>query len=147
MIVRKIKSQEEMDKCVDMYIDIYENEIIPLDRDKSLLSMRRHVAARQFFRVVEDDGEVIAWIAGAVLEREFIAEKYMQQIYYCSNQKGMKSYRCVVLLHQALVEEAKALGIKYVLSTGSHADTENVFVRILGKNGWNVRGYLAIFHL
>ncbi len=134
-----------MAKCVDMYIDIYENEIIPLDRDKSLLSMRRHVAAGQFFKVIEDNGEVIAWIAGAVLEREFIAEKYMQQIYYCSNQKGMKAYRCVVLLHKALIEESKKLNIRHVLSTGSHADTENVFVKILGKNGWSVRNYLAIW--
>ena len=47
-------------------------------------------------------------------------------------------------LHQELIEEAKRLDIKLVMSTGSHFDEDNTFTKILERYGWERRGYIAI---
>jgi hypothetical protein len=66
------------------------------------------------------------------------------QNYYCSDQTGVLAVRCVKLLHDAMLLEAKRLKLRYCLSSGSHNDEKNTFVRILKSQGWYVKGYMAM---
>jgi tRNA 2-selenouridine synthase SelU len=56
---------------------------------------------------------------------------------------GIKAVKAVVTLHHSLEREAKRLGIKRLISMSNHLDERNTFVRILEKEGWDRRHYLA----
>jgi len=71
-------------------------------------------------------------------------EPMLQQIYYCSLATGLKAVKYIKILHNEMIEEAKSRGLNYCMSPGSHEDADRVFVRILERQGWQIRGYLAV---
>jgi hypothetical protein len=147
MLVRKIKNKEELGTCVDLYIKYNREDLIPSDRETAIKAIRRYVTNNAFMRVLEVDGVIMAWLLAIVTQKDFVKGQVMQQVYYGSDFKGSKAFKAVVMLHDALLEEAELRKIRYVLSTGSNQDENNTFTRILEKAGWARVGSLAVYDL
>jgi hypothetical protein len=96
---------------------------------------------------VDNDDNIVAWILALKTQSYHSAEPMLQQVYYASSRKGVKAYRDVVDLHEAMIEEAQRVGLPMVISQGSHLDEDNTFSRILEKNGWERRGHTALKRL
>jgi hypothetical protein len=117
------------------------------DKEASLKSLQMSIGRGAFFRVIESDGVIRGWILARIVRREFLKDLSLQQHFCCVSFKGIRAVRAVIKLHAALIEEAYIKNIRYVESSGSHMDTKNTFVRILEREGWERRGYLAVLDL
>jgi len=65
-------------------------------------------------------------------------------MYYACDQTGISAYRSIVLLHDEMQKCSLKLPVKYCVSAGSPLDDNNVFAKVLEKNGWSRKGYMAV---
>jgi hypothetical protein len=146
MIVDSIKSAKDIADCVDMYLELGKNDFMLADR-KVALSRADTAARRQkFFRVIRDqDQGIIAFLLADFTCNMHSNLKILNQQYYASNQHGKKGYQCVKLLHDELIEYGELHKAHLIASSGSHLDPDNVFARILEKQGWERRHFLSIW--
>jgi hypothetical protein len=147
MVVRPLRGRDEVVECIRLYIQYNDEELFHADPEIALASFLMMLNRGAFIRVLEEGAKIRGWILAQISRKEFIKEPVLQQCFYCSDFTGVKSVKAVRMLHAALVEEAHYRRIRYVFSTGSYMDTDNVFARILEKEGWKRRGYLAVLDL
>lgn len=143
MYVDKIRSRTEIELCVDLYGSRSEPSFLPLDYNLSKLNLFDKVRRNKFVRVFRVDDEIKAWIYADLVKLPHASEQYFQQFYYGSSLTGSAAYKAVVSLHREMVLFANTTNATWCTSTGSPYDTENTFARILEKQGWTRRGYLA----
>lgn len=144
-MVIKPRGVEDIAACVDMYMVINEDSFLHIDRAYSIKMLSLALQQGRFFRVkLNQYGKIEAWIMAIINRTYHDPEPFLQQIYYCSSNIGIKAYRDVVELHSAMEQEAMMLNISTVKATGNHSDINNVYARILEKIGWERRGYLCI---
>ena len=145
---RKIRTIQESNACVELYIKMNDEEFIPANIDKSIKSFSNLVKSGAFLRILDDeDSEIVAWLLAQKVDHPHINGMVLQQYFYASSLKGLKAAKAVIILHRALIEEAKRLQIRYVFSLGSYLDENNTFVKILEKDGWKRRNYAAVYDL
>lgn len=138
------RSVSDIVACVEMYYNLNDHSFIEISKEESVKNLLRFSRQKEFVRMLlNDNDEIIAWIFASKAKPYHSAEIIFQQFYYASNQKGLKAFRSVILLHEEMIEEAARLDLKVVLSSGSHLDDDFTFARILEKSGWQRRGYLA----
>ncbi len=131
-----------------MYYALNDHSFIKVSKDRSIKFLLQFCKQNKFVRILlNSKDEIEAWIYADIGQPYHCDDKVMQQMYYASNQTGVRAYRNVVDLHNALLEEAKLRNISLVMSQGSHLDEQNVFTRILEKNGWDRRGHIALKRL
>jgi len=144
MEVRKLQDVEELELCIDIYANQYDNTFIPVCEKRALSQLKAHLGSGAFFRILEDDeGDIRAWILARVVRLDHVDRTVLHQMYYGSDLTGFGAARAIISLHDALVSEAERLHVSRVFSTGSPLDERNVFSRILEKHGWDRRGYAA----
>lgn len=144
MWIDTIKTKEEVEYCVQMYYDLNDHDFIDVDFDTSFKTLFQLVRLKKFVRVLKQEEKIIAWIYAEKVKIAHMAYPVLQQMYYASNQTGIKAARCVKLLHQELIKHAEEINVNTILSPGSHMDPNFVFAKILEKDGWERRGFLAI---
>lgn len=144
MIIDDIKSNSEIETCVRMYLALNDETFIKSSFDCSFENIKQIVRRKRFIRVIRENSEIIAWIYAELSKPIHMKQTMLQQMYYCSNQKGFKSVRCIKMLHDSMEEFAIEHNIAIVYSAGSPYDSENVFARVLEKHGWERRGYACI---
>jgi hypothetical protein len=142
-MIRDIQSSKDMEKCVDLYLSLNDETFIPSDRKYALTCMKEYLGTGSKLKILEEDGEIVGWLLMKKLKMPQYTEPVLQQIYYASILKGFKSARAIVSLHNEMFPVAKAMGIKRVISTGSHMDEKYVFAKILERAGWDRRGYMV----
>jgi len=140
----KPRTLEDIHFCVDMYLKLNDETFIPADKQLAYDNLSNLVRRTKFVRMAIKDDKIIGWIYATPGLNLHTKEKILQQSYFCSNQTGISAARVIKFLHQELIEEAKRLDIKLVMSTGSHFDEDNTFTKILERYGWERRGYIAI---
>jgi hypothetical protein len=140
----KPRTLEEIHFCVDMYLKLNDETFIPADKELAYSNLSNLVRRNKFVRMAVKNDSIIGWIYATVGCNMHTKEKILQQSYFCSNQSGITAARVIKFLHEELIEEAKRLDIKIVMSTGSHFDEDNTFTKILERYGWERRGYIAI---
>jgi hypothetical protein len=144
----KPRSIEDIETCVNMYLSQNDESFIPASFDKSFSVLLQLTKRNKFVRMVlKDEKEIIGWIYADIGQILHVDTKVFEQRYFTTNQTGSSAVRVIKLLHNALIEEAKDKNISLITSHGSHMDEENVFVKILEKQGWERRGYLALYKL
>lgn len=143
----RLTSNKDIETCVDMYLALSDEDFMPSSRAKSLEHMWKVARQGRFIRALKRDGELVAWIYAEKVQLLHTDYPTFQQIYYASNQTGAAAARCVKILHQAMLDEARARGIEYCVSAASHLDPECVFSRILERTGWQRRGHVALARL
>jgi hypothetical protein len=143
MKVRNIENLKELEFCVDLYLSLNDETFMPACKKSSMKGMKEHLGAGAKLRVLEDDGVIIAWILFKKTRQEHLSESCMQQLYYAASVKGLKAAKAVHLLHNEMEIVAKEMGLKRLISTGSHMDENFVFAKLLERAGWSRRGYLA----
>jgi hypothetical protein len=140
----KPRTLEDIHFCVDMYLKLNDESFIPADKQLAYDNLSNLVRRNKFVRMAVKEDKIIGWIYAIPGLNLHTKEKILQQSYFCSNQTGISAARVIKFLHQELIEEAKRLDIKLVMSTGSHFDEDNTFTKILERYGWERRGYIAI---
>lgn len=118
---------------------------IPLSREASATNLLRHIIAKDFFRVMKKDGKVVAWMLATHRVPEYSKSRVTDQLYYTTALKGIEAYKTMVAFHELLIEYAESNGSEYVISCCSHFDEDRKFVKVLGKQGWRVDGYMALW--
>ena len=127
-----------------MYFDINDHEFIHIDKEYAYENLLRYAKTKEFLRVLLDpSGRIVAWIYGKPGRNSHDPRLLMQQVYFASSLSGRSAVRAVVLLHEALLIEARKVGASLAISQGSHVDEKCTFVRILESAGWTRRGFLA----
>lgn len=144
MRIDTIKTKEEVEYCVQMYLALNDPDFIDADFDTSFKTLFQLVRLKKFVRVLKQEEEIIAWIYAEKVKITHMAYPVLQQMYYASNQTGIKAARCVKLIHRELIKHAEEINVNTILSAGSHMDPTFVFAKILEKDGWERRGFLAI---
>lgn len=145
MIVQPLKSMEEAIQCLDMYLEYDKDDFLEKDRNRIIKSMQRCLTNNYQVRLIKEGSVVIAWIMFKDVFNEAMGIKVIQQSFYCSNVRGITAVKCVKLLHRELIEYAKKMKIRKCISTCSHNDTEFRFCKLLEKDGWATRGYIAMY--
>ena len=143
----KPRNKDDVRALVEMYYQQNDFTFLPASLEEAYRSLFGAVRANRFVRMALRDSEILGFIYADISKSTHMIEKMYQQLYYTSNQKGLLAARLVVLLHEALIEEAKLKKINLVVSAGSHMDEDCVMARILEKNGWKRKGYLAVYKI
>ena len=99
---------------------------------------------KKYFRIIRENGRIIAWIHADKMQPEFSKEIFMYQKYYCSNEKGFRAVKCLVLLHDDLLKETTRQNLTYALSCCRFSDTSFALSRILESVGWSRMGAQAV---
>jgi hypothetical protein len=146
MKISRIKSLQDLDEIVRMYLHYNDDSFMPADYKKTHANMIRSIRTGFFRIVVDDDDSLIGAMLANVTDVRHMKKKVMRQDYFFSIG-GVKGYKAVVLLHEELVKEARTRKVDIVYSAGSFQDENNTFARILEKQGWQRRGYAAAFHI
>jgi hypothetical protein len=146
MILGYVKSHEDVETCVDMYLLRNDPSFMPAVRVQCINAFYRHVSAGAHVRCTREDGVIRAWMLSRTGISDFTGRKVLQQIFFASDLSGVKAVQSVKMLHEDVMKLAEKLRIYQVISNGSHMDPKNTFVRILGKMGWKVRGYSALWY-
>jgi len=143
----KIRTKEDIHECISMYLSLSDESFLPSDYNSAYKSLFNAVRTKHFVRCIRENNVIVAWIYCEPVQVQHMKEPVFQQIYYCSLSTGRNAVRYVKILHDEMIIEAKKRGLEYCTSTGSHMDPSFVFARILEKNGWQRRGFIAVKHL
>lgn len=138
------KSIKDIRYCVDMYYDLNDHSFLEVSKEQSYKNLLTLCKRNRFVRVLKHNNIIIAWIYADIVVPLYYDKKVYQQLFYASDQTGIKAYKSVVMLHDELIKEAINKEIKVIISQGSHMDEDYTFTKILEKNGWDRRGYIAI---
>ena len=142
MIIRKATMAETV-KCFEKYAE--RDDWLPVTTRPAREFARKVLQANVFLQVAVDNGEVVAFLYAEPEEILHMPFPVYKQKYFCSWCPGLKAARAVKELHSALIKFAEARGYALVMSTGSHFDPEYRFTRLLERQGWERRGYLAVW--
>ena len=145
MIIRPLLTVQEAEICVDMYLAHNEPDFLPADRKVALRNLITAAKRKKFVVVIEDNG-IRGFLLATVGGNLHTDVPILNQNYYCSNYTGTKAVKAVVETHKALIDYAEENKIAFILSSGSHQDETNIFARILERNGWKRRHFLACWH-
>lgn len=144
LLIRKIQSDAEITYCVNLYANLVEENLVPVDIKMAERYMKHFAVTHKFLRVGEFEGKIRCWIL-AMLNRPYhVKDPIFQQLYFASDFTGLKAAHAVKLLHRAMLIEAERLEYKIAMSMGSCFDEKNVMARILEKDGWTRRGHTAV---
>jgi len=146
MRVCSIDGQIAVVTCVDMYLSM--NDWLEVDRKASIENFLKLRGSSGYFRcIVDGDGSIAAWSCFMPVVPLHARLPQFQQVYYASDKRGLQAARCVRILHRDAAERAISLGLRTIISQGSHMDEGNVFARLLEKDGWERRGHTALLRL
>jgi len=141
----KPRNIKDVATCVDIYISRITTDFMEYDRQHAIMQFNQCLNNQHFCRMlVTDEDEIVAWVLGCAGSRLYTPTRFFQLSFLGSKLEGIKAYRAVVILHEALVEEAIKRGFNTVASQCSPYDEKMVLVKILEKNGWERYGHTAI---
>lgn len=146
MIIKPRSIQDIVD-CVKIYESLNDFSFINMSFKESVNTISRFARSNKFIRIKLENNKIVAWILCDTAKPMHQEEFQFQQIYYASNRSGIKAYKDVIDLHNAMLDEAWRLKIPMAISAGSHMDEKFTFTRILEKAGWQRRGYVALKRL
>lgn len=145
--LRKINCEEDLVRCISLYAPMNDNAFLPVDVNTSFINLKDAWDRGFFLRAIYDDNELHGFILAHVTNLIHVKSKILQQLYYVSDFTGFKAARALILSHEAMINYAKKLNIKYVMSSASHMDDNLSLCKILQKKGWDVRGHIALYKL
>jgi hypothetical protein len=145
MNISKIKTNEDVIECVNMYFDQNDHLFLEANFRIAVKNLDIIIRRNKFVRILKESDKIVAWMYADTYKSLHSDFKAIQQYYYCSTLKGTKAFKAVKLLHEDLVKYAIENKYEFVMSPGSHLDPDYTFTRILEKLGWERRGYIALY--
>lgn len=143
--IRRPFTSEELRLCINCYSKNNDSSFLPFDFDKSFSELSTASRSGKYVKVADSGGLIVGWMYAAQVSLQHVKQSIIQQMYFSSELSGVPAYRLVVQMHNDLIDYAESKGIQLVVSAGSHMDESNTFVKILEKNGWDRRGYTAVW--
>ena len=142
--IRRPTTAAEVTECIDLYLALNDFSFLPASRPKSIRELSTAVRMNKLVLMALLDDKIVGWIYAREANISHIENSVLQQYYYASNLTGIKAVKLLSVLHQAMFDYAEDKGFELVMSSGSHMDSKNVLTRVLAKDGWDTRGYLAV---
>jgi len=146
MKAEKVLTAQDISDCVHVYIDQVDKNFLILEEQQCIATVYNHMQNAALIRCVRIDGKIRAWILARITKSELTGRNHIIQLYYGSDLTGILAVKAVQCLHQYLMESAERLKIFQVISQGSFEDKNCTFTRILGKMGWKVKTFCAIWY-
>jgi hypothetical protein len=115
------------------------------DRDVAIKQISLAARRQKFFRVVKRGDKIVAALLADFSGNHHSKLKLLSQQYFACSETGTAAYKCIKLLHEALIAFGEENECHVVMSQGSPQDPDNVFARILEKQGWQRKHFLAIW--
>jgi hypothetical protein len=143
-MIRNVTSLNDIEACIQLYLETYDTSFIPVSIEYSRRVLIDHVRKRNFLKVYEEKGRIIAALMAGVMRLQFYDQPVLRVIYYCTNQKGFKSAYLVKIMHESMLSYE---GVSMILAESSPLDTNQKLVRILEKYGWERKGHVALWRL
>lgn len=146
--LKEIASEKDLHYCVSVYAEANDESFLPVHFETALSYIRQQMLNGGFLRIIVKDNVQV----GAVLAIKSKAASHsnlnalIQNYYYCS-LTGFQAAKAVIYVHNEIEKEARKRRLPLAISTGSHMDANNTFIKILAKQGWDTRGYIAIKRL
>lgn len=140
-----IKTNRDIQTCIDLYSKLNDFSFLPVDRDYAIKNLDLAIRQKKFVRVLKMNDEIVSWIFADKAKSAHMKTNILQQYYYFSKLEGIAAYKSVKMLHDALIDYAEKMGYELILSPGSHLDEDYTFTRILEKLGWERRGYIGVY--
>ena len=145
--IREPYSQEEIILACNIYMAQNDFTFLRIDSATCLQSMMLHWKQLKYIKIIEKDKKIVGFIMASLVTSRHCAAKHVVQDYYCTNLSGISSALAVKHSHRDLLEYAKKMRAAFVISQSSHMDAECIFTKLLEKDGWQRRNYVAIKHL
>lgn len=137
--VKVADSLNEFRQCVEMYM-LKNSGFLPAHYATSMAYIQ--TAARQgVLALAVDSGDVLGFNLFNKRKLEFSDTLVVQQQFFCTDAPPATAVKCVYLLHDYMVSWGERMGCEMAISTGSHEDEKNAFVKILSRHGWERKGY------
>lgn len=146
MIIRRLHNTNEIRQFESISKD-YQDTSFPIDYKYAILNTSNLVKKGAFCRVIELDNSMIA--VGLAIDCQpyiYSKESALQQIFYHvkSDLSMSKKIRAFKLFHQEMIKYATIFNIRHCISS-SLLDNYPLFLEILRKEGWVIRGPTAVW--
>lgn len=122
----------------------YQDEWFPVDPGYLMSNL---IGKGLFIRGIKKDSKVSA-IGISQISRPFLHSKLksLNLIYYQSLLKGYSAVKSLELYHYAMLKYALDNRIPFCTSS-SIDNNHEIFLRVLRKNGWTLRGRTAVYRV
>ena len=140
MIIKRISSHTELDKCIQLSIDNSPySEYLQFDEDHVKAHAHSFYGLDAMINGVYDGDKLVAWIVASEIRILSSKERVLAQMHYMSNISGYKAVKALRLAHNSMIDFAGKRGIT-LLQANSLLDDYDLFNSILIRDGWVPRG-------
>lgn len=138
-------NQADLEWCASSYCNFVEskNSILKLSVAESIINLK----CQEYVDVYKRSNKPVAFICGNISKQPFSTQKVLNQNFYYTSLQGYGAFIAQKELHKRFIEYARKRHIKTILSAGSYFDEDNIFAKMLEKQGWTRYGYLAVYQL
>jgi hypothetical protein len=149
MRAEKITGPKDIETVVNQYLSIGDGGLFEVDNVRAMQRMFSNISQKtNFTRIIKNnDGEIIGGIFAIPQPILYSKAIGLKQEFYYSIETGFSAARAVKVAHKALIEEANRRKLDFAMSCCSHLDEDRVLCKILAKQGWEIKGHLAVYHL
>jgi hypothetical protein len=142
-----IDNEKELKKCYDLTVRSYESiedGFVKADREFFWNNMITSARSGACMISLYKDETLIGWMM-ALEGRPFMHSKdrVLSQNYFHSEATGRTAVEAILRGHRLMLDEAKRRRLPWAMSS-SYLDTNKTFLRILEKDGWTIRGGIAM---
>jgi hypothetical protein len=149
-VIRDAMSQADLKVCLEMYKDINDESFIHVDDAFALKRIREFTklsCTQGGFYLSVEGHTIVGWMAYHVTSSQYGGERQVVQHVCGVAPKGLHGIRVQLELHEELIRRAYLVNAASVVSSGNPYDTSFVFARVLERQGWKRRGFMAIYEL
>lgn len=145
--LRPLNNYQELKDVLKGICDRYNDPLFPTDYKFALSNIFKIYKSNALLVVIEYNDKAVG-LGAAAINAPYLhsREKEVSQMYYQTSLEGIPAVKALMLYHKTLVEYAKVNGISKCTST-SIMDNQDVFYRVLEKEGWIRRGCVMVYLL
>jgi hypothetical protein len=145
--IKPIKTIADVRKAYKLSYDLYkhiDDNFVKFNEDHAWHNLFNAWKSQQCLIGVYKDNVLSGWLL-ALVSTPFLhsKEKVLSQVYYHTSLTGRDAVQAVYGVHRAMLAHAAHHRIPWVKSS-SYLDSNNTFLRILEKDGWTIRGSMAM---
>lgn len=149
-MIRDAMSQADLKVCLEMYKSINDETFIHVDDTFALKQLREFTklpSVHGGFYLSVEEHRIVGWMAYHVTRSKYGGELQVVQHVCGVAPRGLAGIRVQSELHEELIRRAYLVNAVSVVSSGNPYDTSFVFARVLERQGWKRRGFMAIYEL
>ena len=147
LIIRDIKSYQEIKYLVESSMDLYDDPYFIVDKGYAIKSFFTAWQHGSMLCVIELKGDIVAYgCANPATPSMHSKVKVLSQAYYHSILTGYLAVKALELFHDEMIRHASVNEIPLCVSS-SILPNYKLFLRILKNKGWDIQGSTAFYRV